>query len=267
MRWATTRESRCQDGIKLHEETLALHIQKDIFPRKGDSISDWDAQGQGRIPTVGGAQERKASAALWLPWKEGMGGSQLGCHGLTGLLQGNVTSRCASVTRQPLCPAWWMATTASPCPEAGQKSARTERGQSLCAAGSWWRSSTMAGQSFPWLLPIVLLVILGRPLDTSSRPAGDPRSSAVLAEAPKQRDEARDSPLGTHAFLDVHRPGAAGDGCLPRLVAVQEAPETLGTGQGGRGSQAGGMVPGTGERSKASAQAGIGRFLRAPRED
>lgn len=76
----------------------------------------------------------------------------------------------------------------------------------------------MAGQSFTWLLPVVLLVILGRPLDTPGRPAGDPRISTVLAEAPEQRDEApeqRDEAPGTPllghvaAFLDLLATGVS----------------------------------------------------------
>ncbi|XP_053853523.1 uncharacterized protein LOC128818317 [Vidua macroura] len=100
----------------------------------------------------------------------------------TGLLQGDGCR--ASVTSQPLGTVRWLASAASPCPEPGQKRARTERGQSLCVS----RSSTMAGQGFPWLLPLALLVILDRPLDTSSRPAGDAGTSALLAEVPEQWD-------------------------------------------------------------------------------
>lgn len=151
-----------------------------------------------------------------------------------------------------------------PCPEPGQESARTERGQSPCGAGSWWRSSsTMNARDFPWLLPLALLVILGRPLDTSSRPIGDTGTSVVLAEAPEQRD------VG---------PGTPPWGRMSLLCWAGAALDLLSTGvslsrwlcgwlRRRWGQVRDGMVPGVGERPRASGQARVGRNLRAPAEE
>nr|XP_030121154.3 uncharacterized protein LOC115493725 [Taeniopygia guttata] len=81
--------------------------------------------------------------------------------------------------------------------------------QSECggAAGGWSRSSTMPGHSFPWLLPLVLLEVFGRPLDTSSRPVGYTGPSAPLAEEPEQWDAGPGTtPLG---HVELHRRSCA----------------------------------------------------------
>ncbi|XP_023775265.1 uncharacterized protein LOC111923651 isoform X1 [Cyanistes caeruleus] len=48
--------------------------------------------------------------------------------------------------------------------------------------------SSMEGQSFPWILPLALLVVLGHPLDTSVCPAVNTGTSAVLDETLEQWD-------------------------------------------------------------------------------
>lgn len=214
----------------------------------------------------------------------GTDGSQLGRHGLSGraLREASHPRRCDMAPRFCAIVSCFCDMAApghgavpdnlcQPCPEPGHKSARTERGQSPCGAGSWWRSSsTMNARDFPWLLPLALLVILGRPLDTSSRPIGDARTSAVLAEAPEQRDVGPGTtPWGRMSLLCWA--GAALD-LLSTGVSLSRwlcgwLRRRWGQVRGGRRSRAGGMVPGVGERPRAAGRARVGRNLRAPAEE